>query len=146
MTYVLCELLSKRHDYFCAILGPVAQWIRHLTTNQGIPGSSPGRIGSFDLPKMRPQQNVTVPRRIVRSPRPMEIRHKCILHWLKIPLFLRSKQMDRVTVHWYHVNCISTKSWLDQDSNLDNLEHQNDTGQVNKMNFCKNIGDFFATS
>ena len=46
------ELLSKRHGYFSGILGPVAQWIRHLTTNQGIPGSSPGRIGSFDLPKM----------------------------------------------------------------------------------------------
>ena len=27
--------------------GPVAQWIRHLTTNQGIPGSSPGRVASF---------------------------------------------------------------------------------------------------
>ena len=25
--------------------GPVAQWIRHLTTNQGIPGSSPGGVG-----------------------------------------------------------------------------------------------------
>ena len=24
--------------------GLVAQWIRHLTTNQGIPGSSPGKI------------------------------------------------------------------------------------------------------
>ena len=24
--------------------GPVAQWIRHLTPNQGIPGSSPGRV------------------------------------------------------------------------------------------------------
>ena len=24
--------------------GPVAQWIRHLTTNQGIPGSSPGGV------------------------------------------------------------------------------------------------------
>ena len=78
------ELLSKRHGYFSGILGPVAQWIRHLTTNQGIPGSSPGRIGSFDLPKMRPQWNVTVPRTIVRNPRPMEIRHKCILFWLKI--------------------------------------------------------------
>ena len=44
------ELLSKRHGYFSGILGPVAQWIRHLTTNQGIPGSSPGRIGSFDQP------------------------------------------------------------------------------------------------
>ena len=27
--------------------GPVAQWIRHLTTDQGIPGSSPGRIVFF---------------------------------------------------------------------------------------------------
>ena len=26
--------------------GPVAQRIRHLTTNQGIPGSNPGRIVS----------------------------------------------------------------------------------------------------
>ena len=24
--------------------GPVAQWIRHLTSNQGIPGSSPGGV------------------------------------------------------------------------------------------------------
>ena len=27
--------------------GRVAQWIRHLTTNQGIPGSSPGMVESF---------------------------------------------------------------------------------------------------
>ena len=27
--------------------GPVAQWIRHLTTNQGIAGSSPARIKLF---------------------------------------------------------------------------------------------------
>ena len=27
--------------------GPVAQWIRHLTTNQGIAGSSPARINTF---------------------------------------------------------------------------------------------------
>ena len=39
--------LSKRLDYFSPILGPVAQWIRHLTTNQGIPGSSPGRVEIF---------------------------------------------------------------------------------------------------
>ena len=25
----------------------MAQWIRHLTTNQGIPGSSPGRVVFF---------------------------------------------------------------------------------------------------
>ena len=28
-------------------VGPVAQWIRHLTTNQGIPGSNPGRVECF---------------------------------------------------------------------------------------------------
>ena len=27
--------------------GPVAQWIRHLTTNQGIPGSNPGGVVHF---------------------------------------------------------------------------------------------------
>ena len=27
--------------------GPVAQWIKHLTTNQGIPGSSPGGVAFF---------------------------------------------------------------------------------------------------
>lgn len=27
--------------------GPVAQWIRHLATNQGIPGSSPGRVAFY---------------------------------------------------------------------------------------------------
>ena len=25
----------------------MAQWIRHLTTNQGIPGSSPGKVEIF---------------------------------------------------------------------------------------------------
>ena len=30
--------------------GPVAQWIRHLTTDQGVPGSNPGRVTSFSLP------------------------------------------------------------------------------------------------
>ena len=27
--------------------GPMAQWIRHLTTNQGIAGSSPARVNIF---------------------------------------------------------------------------------------------------
>ena len=27
--------------------GPVAQWIRHLTTNQGIPGWSPGGVADI---------------------------------------------------------------------------------------------------
>ena len=30
--------------------GPVAQWIRHLTTNQGIPGSSPGGVAQEGFP------------------------------------------------------------------------------------------------
>ena len=29
--------------------GPVAQWIRHLTTNQGIPGLNPGGVVFFSL-------------------------------------------------------------------------------------------------
>ena len=29
--------------------GPVAQWIRHLTTNQGIAGSSPARVNTFQV-------------------------------------------------------------------------------------------------
>ena len=32
----------------------MAQWIRHLTTNQGIPGSSPGRVVKlFFVPCLR---------------------------------------------------------------------------------------------
>ena len=30
-----------------SVRGPVAQWTRHLTTNQGIAGSSPARIKLF---------------------------------------------------------------------------------------------------
>ena len=32
---------------FVVSTGPVAQRIRHLTTNQGIPGSNPGRVDKF---------------------------------------------------------------------------------------------------
>ena len=39
----MCTLGISRETYS----GPVAQWIRHLTTNQGIPGSSPGRVVLF---------------------------------------------------------------------------------------------------
>ena len=39
----MCTLGISRGTYS----GPVAQWIRHLTTNQGIPGSSPGRVVLF---------------------------------------------------------------------------------------------------
>ena len=30
--------------------GPVAQWIRHRTTNQGISGSSPGGVAQEGFP------------------------------------------------------------------------------------------------
>ena len=33
--------------------GPVAQWIRHLTTNQGILGSNPGGVDSFFYEKTK---------------------------------------------------------------------------------------------
>ena len=35
--------------YLPQIRGLVAQWITHLTTNQGIPGSSPGKVVIFRL-------------------------------------------------------------------------------------------------
>ena len=37
------------HYYLSRIRGLVAQWERHLTTNQGIPGSSPGKVVIFCL-------------------------------------------------------------------------------------------------
>ena len=37
------------HCYLPQIRGLVAQWKRHLTTNQGIPGSSPGKVVIFCL-------------------------------------------------------------------------------------------------
>ena len=37
------------HYYLPQIGGLVAQWKRHLTTNQGIPGSSPGKVVIFRL-------------------------------------------------------------------------------------------------
>ena len=52
------EILQTKIDLFIVFAvtarviktcGPVAQWIRHLTTNQGIPGSSPGGVDYFCL-------------------------------------------------------------------------------------------------
>ena len=37
------------HYYLTQIVAIVAQWIRHQTTNQGIPGSSPGKVVLFCL-------------------------------------------------------------------------------------------------
>ena len=42
--------LKRSKEYILAHVfqdGPVAQWIRHLTTNQGIPGSNPGGVVHF---------------------------------------------------------------------------------------------------
>ena len=46
------DVISEHNNPFISMLwcslffeeGPVAQWIRHLTTNQGIPGSNPGGV------------------------------------------------------------------------------------------------------
>ena len=37
------------HNCLLQVRCLVAQWIRHLTTNQGIPGSSPGKVVIFCL-------------------------------------------------------------------------------------------------
>ena len=44
--YGLCCLI-KPFVYVIVACGPVAQRIRHLTTDQGIPGSNPGRVVCF---------------------------------------------------------------------------------------------------
>ena len=46
MSQQIHSLASTFSDYYRQ-LGLVAQWIRHLTTNQGIAGSSPAKIKYF---------------------------------------------------------------------------------------------------
>ena len=43
-----------------AISGPVAQRIRHLTTNQGIPGSNPGRVNLFSNTHLNPFLHICI--------------------------------------------------------------------------------------
>ena len=43
-TVQLCQVETWRQNW---LSGPVAQRIRHLTTNQGIAGSSPARVNFF---------------------------------------------------------------------------------------------------
>ena len=45
--------------YFITMRGPVAQRIRHLTTNQGIPGSNPGRVVAKTLRQEAAPQVIT---------------------------------------------------------------------------------------
>ena len=51
LNYLKLTLNLKRFSEFVLAQafqdGPVAQWIRHLTTNQGIPGSNPGGVVHF---------------------------------------------------------------------------------------------------
>ena len=42
--YIITVVSCILHCACKAAGGPVAQWIRHLTTDQGIPGSNPGRV------------------------------------------------------------------------------------------------------
>ena len=42
-------LVMRRMFALWLMCGPVAQRIRHLTTDQGIPGSNPGRVAFFFL-------------------------------------------------------------------------------------------------
>ena len=52
IVFVIClrSHMHKNHRlYPGSMCGPVAQRIRHLTTNQGIPGSNPGRVVFFFL-------------------------------------------------------------------------------------------------
>ena len=44
---MLCRVVPGRKQYKLWLPGPVAQRIRHLTTNQGIAGSSPARVKKF---------------------------------------------------------------------------------------------------
>ena len=43
------DFIPNIYWHYCLvqIRGPVGQWERHLTTNQGIPGSSPGKVVIF---------------------------------------------------------------------------------------------------
>ena len=47
LSILLCSY--KLIFQFSSGQGPVAQWIRHLTTDQGIPGSSPGRVDFYQF-------------------------------------------------------------------------------------------------
>ena len=42
LTFILLTLYCN--DLYIIFVGPVAQWITRLTTDQKIPGSSPGRF------------------------------------------------------------------------------------------------------
>ena len=48
---------SWNKQYLCCMMSSVAQWIRHVTTNQGIAASSPARINTFNGFETRPSYN-----------------------------------------------------------------------------------------
>ena len=49
LTHAKIDFIPNIYWHYCLvqIRGPVGQWERHLTTNQGIPGSSPGKVVIF---------------------------------------------------------------------------------------------------
>ena len=51
LSHTKIDFIPNIHWHYCLlqIRCLVAQWIRHLTTNQGIPGSSPGKVVIFCL-------------------------------------------------------------------------------------------------
>ena len=52
MTSPLVSADQNSNNDLVEIHGRVAQWIRHLTTNQGIPGSSPGMVETFETARI----------------------------------------------------------------------------------------------
>ena len=58
------------------VTGPVTQRIRHLTTNQGIAGSSPARVIFFPLPKKTaPPGGLEPPTFRLTAERASQLRH-----------------------------------------------------------------------
>ena len=51
LSHAKIDFIPNIYCHYCLpqIRCLVAQWIRHLTTNQGIPGSSPGKVVIFCL-------------------------------------------------------------------------------------------------
>ena len=119
----------------------MAQWIRHLTTNQGIPGSSPGRIGSFDLPKMTPIEawshsadfHAALPDGI-----------KTWVHIILARKIITWCEKDKNGLRFkilFHLHRRGT--WHGLDSNQGDLKQHIDTLQVGKLSFVKRSSLFF---
>ena len=73
--------MPGRKQYKLWLPGPVAQRIRHLTTNQGIAGSSPARVNFFapeifvDVKKIAPPGGLEPPTFRLTAERASRLRH-----------------------------------------------------------------------